>query len=284
MHRVQDRDEEAARNIEWARKGITSVAFGSSRWNTAKRTTDAGDAFRNFSKKEMEIVRGCVAEEVQKDLRAVHWNHGFQCNSWESEAMRNSKIAGATVIPDRCKKDLTRTQFKLGDATHHLISGSKSDHRKFTKTEVDEARAVMADSVKKDLRAVHVFAPYDEISWKSEAMNVGRLASNQRAPQRYSKDLRSTHIYLGGKQLDYTSDSKAHLREFSKEEMEAVRGSMAKEIQADLRAVHFTFGTDKGVLDRDIADRLQTKNQRAQRPQSAPLQRRRPLSAIQARN
>merc|ERR1719181_1205621 len=104
-------------------------------------------------------------------------------------------------------------------------------------------------------------------------MNVGKLARNPKAPHRHSKDLRASHWYLGDKQLNYTSDNKEYLREFTKEERDAVRGSMAKEVQDDLRAVHFRLGNDKGVLDRHINDRHNAMKARLQRPQSAPLQR-----------
>merc|ERR1719326_1709237 len=105
-----DRDAEAARNIEWARKGISSIALGSSIWKDAQpKTSDASEAFRSFTKSEMKEVRGAMAEEVQKDLRAVHWQHGFQANQWESEAMLRSKSLGKTVIPVREAKDWQKT-------------------------------------------------------------------------------------------------------------------------------------------------------------------------------
>merc|ERR1719181_996893 len=105
---------------------------------------------------------------------------------------------------------------------------------------------------------------------------MARSIKNTRAPERPSKaeELRSSNIYLGQEKLTYQSDAKEGLRQFSPTEMEAVRGSMAKEVQADLRAVHFKLGTDKTVLDRHISERLQNG---PVRPQSAgPLRRQRP--------
>merc|ERR1712224_440628 len=115
------------------------------------------------------------------------------------------------------------------------------------------------------------------MDWKSEAMSMGRnVKSHAKVPERHTKDLRSSNIYLGEEQLDYTSDAKSSLREFTNQEMESVRGSMAKEVQADLRAVHFKLGTDKTVLDRHISERLQNG---PVRPQSAgPVRRQRPRS------
>jgi hypothetical protein len=176
-----------------------------------------------------------------------------------------------TKVPQRQSKNLYRTQFKLGSVATDYDLGSKADHRKFSKEEIQDVKAVMADSVKKDLRAVHFFAPHDKATWKSEAMNMGP-ENFVPAPERMAKDFRhQKNVYLGGERLDYMSDARAGLREFSKTEMDAVRGSMAEEVQADLRAVHFKLGTDKGVLDRHIRDRHH----------GGPV---RPMSAVQIRN
>merc|ERR1719359_723650 len=129
MPLCRDRDAEAAQNIEWTRKGISSIALGSSLWdNGTQKTSDSGEAFRIFSKAEMEEVRGAMAEEVQNDLRAVHFHLGFRPGGWESEEMRRSKSL-VTKKPQRSTKDLQRTQFKLGsEKATDYASGSKADH------------------------------------------------------------------------------------------------------------------------------------------------------------
>lgn len=275
----RDRDAEAAANIERTRAGLSSINLGSSGWdNGMPKFSDAGEAFRVFSKSEMDEVRGQCSEEVQKDLRAVHWRYGFQRTKWESEEMLRSKSL-MTKGPEKQSKSLHtsqffkfKSQFKLGsEAATDYDSGSKADHRVFSKAEIQDVKAVMADSVKKDLRAVHFFAPHDKATWKSEAMHMGP-ENFVRAPERMAKDFRhQKNVYLGGERLDYMSDARAGLREFSKKEMDAVRGTMAEEVQADLRAVHFKLGTDKGVLDRHIRDRHH----------GGPV---RPMSAVQLRN
>jgi hypothetical protein len=278
--RETDRDAVAAASIEWARKGISSVALGSSLWNRTKPlSSDAQDAFRKFSKREMKEVKGAMAQEVQNDLRAVHWRHGFLPNSWESEAMRHGNSVGSTAIPERVTKNWQKTQFKIGSGAGmtYRTSLSNADLRTFTNDEMNDAKSAMSDSVRKDLRAVHIFAPCDKADWKSDAMSVGRYSSNIKAPERLSQDnWKASHIHLGSEELSYTSDAKAFLREFSQKERDSVKAAMAKEVQDDLRAVHFRLGTDKGVLDRHISDRVQSG---PVRPQSAPVRRNRLRSA-----
>lgn len=279
MPAYQDRDTVAAQNIEWARKGLSSVALGGSGWDDGtQRTSDAAEAFRPFTKTEMIEVKGAMAEEVQRDLRAVHFRYGFHNGGWESEAMQRGKYLTKTAMPERSTKDLQRTQFKLGSEKTEFVSGSRADLKLFSKTELSNAKPAMSDAVRKDLRAVHIFAPFDKNDWRSEAMSMGKEIKNTRRPERKTMNLRGSHIYLSEEPTNYTSDSKSELREFSKSEMADVRGSMAKAVQDDLRAVHFKLGTDKTVLDRHIRDRVQSG---PVRPQSAPcLARLRPRSAL----
>lgn len=276
-----DRDAEAARNIQWARKGVTSIALGNPSWDDDTRcATDASVAFRQFSKNEMQQVRGAMSLDVQKDLRAVHFKFGFEAKDrWASEASHRDKVLGRTTVPDRPTKNMQLTQFKFSClAQDPIASGSKQDHRVFTKSEVDAAKTVMADSVKKDLRAVHIFAPYDKSDWQSESRSMAKKVQEAEAPERHgSKELaalRASNIYLGEERLDYKSGTREAMREFSRHELKGASGVMAKAVQDDLRAVHFRLGTDKTVLDRHIRDR-----QDRLRPQSAPLGRRRPQSA-----
>lgn len=281
-----DRDAEAARSIQWARKGLTSIALGNPLWDDDTRcATDASGAFRQFSKNEMQQVRGAMSEDAQKDLRAVHFQFGFLAKDrWESEAANRDaywKIQ-KTTMPDRPTKNMQLTQFKFSClAQDPIASGSKQDHRGFTKSEVDDAKVVMADSVKKDLRAVHIFAPTDKIDWQSESRSMAKKVKEAKAPERHgSKELaalRASNIYLGEDRLDYTSGTREAMREFSKKEVSSVKSAMSKAVQDDLRAVHFWLGTDKTVLDRHIRDRPTTGSRL--RPQSAPLGRTRPQSA-----
>lgn len=292
MLRCHDRDAEAEQNIAWTRKRIDSVRLGTAggSWdNGGPKASDAGAAFRNFSKKEMEEVRGSVSEEVQKDLRSVHWRYGFNTkNVWESEAERLSKNLPPTSVPQRSTKNLQNTQFKLGCRQDTpLCSGSNADHRVFSKQEIEEVRGVLADSVKKDLRAVHFFAPHGKNDWQSTTMGMAKMINGTHRPEKMTKDLRTSHIYLGEDHVNLRniSDSHCGLREFSKTEMDEVRGSMAEEVQADLRAVHFKLGNDRGVLDRHIRDRRPQARSRPQsagcsvRPRSALGMHRRPSSA-----
>lgn len=274
----QDRDAEAAQRIEWARKGISSLALGSSGWDDGtQKTSDAAEAFRTFTKTEMMEVKGAMSQEVQKDLRAVHFRYGFHNGAWESEAMHRGRHLAKTGIPERSTKNLQVTQFKLGCDKPELVSGSKADMKLFSKSELREAKPAMSDAVRKDLRAVHIFAPFDKIDWKSEAMSMAKDIKNTRVPERQTMNLRGSHIYLSDEPTNWTSGSKSQLREFSKEEMDDVRGAMSKASKDDLRAVHFKLGTDKTVLDRHIRDRVQSGP--VCRPQSAPC-RLRPRSAL----
>lgn len=260
---------EAKKRVEEVRR--SSIELGTSIWNASgQRASNSSEAFRVFTKREMQEVRGSMAAEVQKDLRAVHWRYGFDPHAWESEAMKRERSVGAVSVPERQTKNLQKTQFKLGDVGVDYISNSKDAHQKFSKSETDSAQGVMSEQVRKDLRAVHVFAPYDKQEWKSEAMSMAKNIKSQKPPERLSKDFFSSHIHFGHERLGYTSDSKSSLREFSKQEMADVRGAMSKEAKQDLRAVHFKLGHDRGVLDRDIRDRAKNGPIRCQRPQSAP--------------
>jgi len=264
-------------------EGCDVIALGNPSWDDDTRcATDASGAFRQFSKKEMEKVRGAMSLEVQKDLRAVHFKFGFEAKDrWASEAAHRDKILGSgrTAVPERPTKNMQLTQFKFSCLEQDPIaSGSKQDHRVFTKSEVDDAKVGMADSVKKDLRAVHIFAPTDKIDWQSESRSMAKKVKEAKAPERCgSKELaalRASNIYLGEDRLDYKSGSREAMREFSRQELKSASGVMSKAVQDDLRAVHFRLGTDKTVLDRHIRDRPQSG-----RPQSAPLGRARPQSA-----
>jgi len=280
MRACLDRDEIAAQNIEWARRGKSNVALGSSGWDDGRpKTTDASEAFRSFTKSEMKEVRGAMSAEVQKDLRAVHFRYGFHNGGWESEAMQRGKIVANTVMPERNTKNLQKTQFKLGQNKTDYQSGSRADLKQFSKTELHNAKPAMSDAVKADLRAVHIFAPFDKNDWRSEAMSVGKNSKGVGRPHRETMNFRGSQIYLGEEKTNYISDSKSELRQFSKAEMDDVKGAMAQEVQDDLRAVHFKLGTDKTVLDRHIRDRAQNG---PVRPQSAPCRARlRPRSALQ---
>lgn len=286
--RIYDRDVEAEQNIDWARKGISSVALGSSGWdNGFPKYSDAGEAFRLFSKKEMQEVKGAMAAEVQADLRAVHFRYGFgkqARNDWESEAMRGGKQVAETTVPVRSTKNLQITQFRLGSKEMEIRqSRSQADLKQFTKAELDSAKGAISEAVRKDLRAVHIFAPFDKNDWQSEATKMAEIVKNTKTkvPERKTMNNRGTNMYLSDEPTCWISDSKSDLRWFTPKEMQEVQGAMAKEVQDDLRAVHFRLGTDKTVLDKDIKDRPQSG---PVRPHSAaPLGRARlrPRSAFQ---
>jgi len=285
MHRVHDRDVEAEQNIDIARRNISSVALGAGSWdNGFPKYSDAGEAFRLFTKKEMQEVKGAMSKEVQADLRAVHFRYGFGKTNWESEAMRGGKQTRPTTVPERNTKNLQVTQFRLGSKEMEIRqSRSQADLKQFTKAELDGAKGAISDAVRKDLRAVHIFAPFDKNDWQSEATKMAEVVKNTRTrrPERQTMNNRGTNMYLSDEPTSYISDSKSDLRWFTPKEMQEVQGAMAKEVQDDLRAVHFRLGTDKTVLDRDIKDRPQSG---PVRPHSAaPLGRARlrPRSAFQ---
>lgn len=241
--------------------------MGSSSWKADnEHASDYREAFIRHSPSDIKDVRGAMADDVRKDLRAVHWRHGFKSSPWESEAEYRSRSAGAGGAPAKAiPQKVNKTQFKLGNSRTEYVSDAKSGLKNFAKSDVDAARGVMSEAVRKDLRAVHVFAPRGKSAWSSDAMNIGRDAQNCVAPERHTKDLRSSNIFFGAEELGWISDAKDGLRAFSSRDMSVARGAMTEDARRDLRAVHFVLGTDRGILDRDIKDRYPHRR----RPQSA---------------
>jgi len=287
MRRCLDRDAVAEQNIDWARKNLSSVMVSGSSWDGKAKASDSQEAFRRFTKKEMKEVRGAMADEVQADLRAVHFKYGFHNGGWLSEAMREGIQLQPTKVPERGSKNMQVTTMKLGsvEKTEH-VSNSRAALKAFTKTELLEAKPTMSEAVRKDLRAVHVFAPYGDNEWKSVAQKMSKDLVTTK-PKLHTMNNRGTNIYLEEAPIDYVSDAKKAMRQFTKTEMADVRGAMAQEVQDDLRAVHFRLGTDKTVLDKHIGDRQQSGpiglGVGHIRPQSAPglRCRVRPRSALQ---
>lgn len=223
------------------------VKLGTESWSMkAPFVTDTRHAFRPFSRLEMEEVRGSMAKEVQKDLRAVHFVLGEDRPCWATTASWGARRG---AWPEKSTMDQTKTQVRLGDAETDYTSDSRAALRSFSKAEVDEARGAMSQEVRKDLRAVHIFASHNNPEWRSDAMSVGRRATSCTPPERRSNNPCMSHVHFGRDPPELTSGSRAALRKFTRREMEEVRGAVPKEVQKDLRAVHFTLGTDKTILD-----------------------------------
>jgi hypothetical protein len=204
------------------------IQFGTSAWKADKEhASDYRDGFREFSPAELKNIRGIKAADVQKDLRAVHWRHGFDASHWESEAAARSRSVGAQQVPARASQNQQKTQFKLGISRVEYISDARDGHRSFSQTELDAAKGVMSESARKELRAVHIFAPRGKSAWSSEATNIGKGANNCVAPERHTKDMRSSNIYFGAERLGYISDAKDALRGFSTRDMNNARGAMS---------------------------------------------------------
>lgn len=242
------------------------IQLGASTWKAERQhASDYREAFREHSQKEVKDVRGAMADDVRRDLRAVHWQHGFGSSYWESEAASRSRSVGALGVPAKVSGNSNRTQFKLGNFCTEYVSDARDGLRNYSKVELDAAKGALSECARKDLRAVHIFAPRGTSAWSSDAMNIGKGAEHCAAPSRHTKDMRRSHIYFGAEQMGNTSDAKEALRPFSSHDMSIARGTMADEVKRDLRAVHFIFGTDKGILDRSISERYPHRR----RPQSA---------------
>eukprot|EP00929_Paragymnodinium_shiwhaense_P116284 TRINITY_DN8568_c0_g1_i1.p1 TRINITY_DN8568_c0_g1~~TRINITY_DN8568_c0_g1_i1.p1 ORF type:complete len:109 (+),score=21.14 TRINITY_DN8568_c0_g1_i1:70-396(+) len=68
---------------------------------------------------------------------------------------------------------------------------------------------------------------------------------------------KSTSATLGEHKPVWTTDYRSNLREYTSAEQADVRGAMAEEVRADLRACHFSFGRDKTSYQTDSMKQAQ---------------------------
>eukprot|EP00747_Dinoflagellata_sp_TGD_P031878 gnl/TRDRNA2_/TRDRNA2_135601_c0_seq2.p1 gnl/TRDRNA2_/TRDRNA2_135601_c0~~gnl/TRDRNA2_/TRDRNA2_135601_c0_seq2.p1 ORF type:complete len:235 (+),score=29.36 gnl/TRDRNA2_/TRDRNA2_135601_c0_seq2:75-779(+) len=189
--------------------GSLKNGLGCSSWaSRTPYTTNSASAHRQFSKIEMDGVRGSMDEEVKKDLRAVHLVLGMRgsATNWDTASNIMAKRATECKMPEKRKTNFQKGHIRLGLDTVDYVSDSRSSLRQFSVQEMADVKGSMAAEVQKDLRAVHM-----------------HLGMDRNRPRQ--------------------SVSRECLRKFSKEEISSGRGALSSAAQADLRAVHFRLGS-----------------------------------------
>ncbi|GMH56485.1 hypothetical protein TL16_g02145 [Triparma laevis f. inornata] len=89
-------------------------------------TTDHQRGYKAYTTKEMESVRGSLAQEVKADLRKCHFELGHDEVLWETDLMRTQRVSGAAATEGRdpakdrehakqLKSALQKTSFIIGD-------------------------------------------------------------------------------------------------------------------------------------------------------------------------
>jgi hypothetical protein len=82
--------------------------------------------------------------------------------------------------------------------------------------------------------------------------NLNDFKKTRDLTNKLKKELRTHNFSLGDDKVDYTTDHQRGFQPYTREQQQAVRGSLAKEVKADLRKCHFEFGHDEPVWETDV--------------------------------
>mmetsp|Transcript_72131 Transcript_72131/g.136197 ORF Transcript_72131/g.136197 Transcript_72131/m.136197 type:complete len:263 (+) Transcript_72131:61-849(+) len=252
MHRSASHTQmERARMRTMLRSSSVTLGMSAPPMTTGYRTYH-----RHFSQAEVNEVRGAMAEEVRKDLRAVHYDLGTDKPKYESCAVKQqvggSLPYGVTLkegnaMNEACSRGSQGMQRCLvsSDGRDKYPSDYTGSFRHFSRAECDAVRGSMNKELIADLRAVHYELGRDRPGFESDAhrmLRTGSYGEKAKLAEEKQKDLRAVHYQLGTSKAGCHSLYKSGFVEYSKKQQDEVRGAMNPEMKKDLRAVHYDLG------------------------------------------
>ncbi|GMI45554.1 hypothetical protein TrCOL_g7775 [Triparma columacea] len=196
---------------------------------------------------------------------------GFDKDDWQTDAQMRQKDILAAKPRDIAKERREQHEMKMHLKFHTNISfggeGEPIDYTQDSKLadptgHIHEYTGVLNKEVEKFIKQSSLYFGNDQPIWKSVATegmeNILKAEKRDIAQEMRDHHEKKMHLKFhtsikwGDDTHDWTTDYQRGYQPYTTEQQQSVRGSLAKDVKADLRKCHFELGHDKPVWETDV--------------------------------